>query len=85
MKLETTTPGLYPAPFVWTNSCSGGSGSGTFTMPSGQVAQVRRLKEGIERFAITDIKRKEFRYHEKLNRGSKFTRKIPARTPKFQK
>jgi Cys-rich repeat protein len=31
MKLETTTPGLYPAPFVWTNSCSGGSGSGTFT------------------------------------------------------
>ena len=28
---------------------------------------------GLAHFAITDISRKEFRYHEKLNRGSRFT------------
>ncbi len=31
MKLENTSPGNYPVPFTWTNSCSGGSGSGTYT------------------------------------------------------
>ncbi len=30
-------------------------GSGTYTLTSGRQIQVRRLKEGIERFAITDI------------------------------
>jgi hypothetical protein len=31
MKLEDTTPGTYPVPFSWTNSCANGQGSGTFT------------------------------------------------------
>jgi prepilin-type N-terminal cleavage/methylation domain-containing protein/prepilin-type processing-associated H-X9-DG protein len=31
------------------------SGSGSYTLPSGRQVQVQRLKEGIERFAITDI------------------------------
>jgi hypothetical protein len=29
--LHTTTPGSYPVPFTASNSCAGGSGSGTFT------------------------------------------------------
>lgn len=31
MKLETTASGSYPAPFTWSNTCSGSSGSGLFT------------------------------------------------------
>jgi predicted secreted hydrolase len=39
-----------------------------------QVSTAWDLKHiALAHFAITDIKRKEFRYHEKLNRGSKFT------------
>ena len=31
MRLENTDGGTYPVPFAWTNTCSGSSGSGTFT------------------------------------------------------
>jgi hypothetical protein len=31
MKLETTSNGTYPVPFTWSNTCSGSSGSATFT------------------------------------------------------
>jgi hypothetical protein len=31
MQLQDMTPGTYPVPFTWTNTCSGGAGSGTFT------------------------------------------------------
>jgi hypothetical protein len=31
MKLETTIGGTYPVPFVWSNTCSGSSGSSSFT------------------------------------------------------
>lgn len=31
MRLENTSPGTYPVPFTWTNTCSGSGGSGTFT------------------------------------------------------
>src|SRR5690606_24443028 len=31
MRLETAWGGSYPVPFTWTNTCSGSSGSGTFT------------------------------------------------------
>lgn len=30
MLLQTTAGGTYPVPFVWTNTCTGGSGSGQF-------------------------------------------------------
>lgn len=31
MQLQTTTPGNYPVPFTWFNSCAGGNGAGQFT------------------------------------------------------
>jgi hypothetical protein len=31
MRLETAAGGTYPVPFTWSNTCSGSSGSGTFT------------------------------------------------------
>src|SRR5690606_4406859 len=31
MRLESAAAGAYPVPFTWSNTCSGSSGSGTFT------------------------------------------------------
>src|SRR5690606_11132917 len=31
MKLESADSGTYPTPFIWSNSCTGSSGSGSFT------------------------------------------------------
>lgn len=31
MLLQNMSPGNYPVPFTWSNACSGGSGSGTYT------------------------------------------------------
>src|SRR5690606_12576487 len=31
MRLESAAGGAYPVPFTWSNTCSGSSGSGTFT------------------------------------------------------
>jgi hypothetical protein len=31
MQLQNTSPGAYPAPFAWMNTCAGASGSGSFT------------------------------------------------------
>jgi hypothetical protein len=31
MRLEDTTPGSYPVPFTWTNSCANSGGNGTYT------------------------------------------------------
>jgi hypothetical protein len=31
MRLDSTTPGVYPAPFQWSNACAGTGGSGLFS------------------------------------------------------
>lgn len=31
MSLQVQSPGVYPAPYTWSNACTGASGSGTFT------------------------------------------------------
>jgi hypothetical protein len=31
MQLQDMSPGTYPVPFIWSNTCSGGAGSDTFT------------------------------------------------------
>jgi hypothetical protein len=31
MSLQNASPGTYPTPYTWRNTCSGGSGSSSFT------------------------------------------------------